>query len=102
MPDPSITDWMSESGKVQSVNVAHQLMSQVSQDEFFNFPNGTKATARFRVKYLSVGGERVVETACEFHFVVTEENIFTFTANQGRPLLTGAGGNYFAAQNNRA
>jgi hypothetical protein len=87
-----------ESGSVQSVNVAYLLMSQVSQDEFLNVPNGVRATAKFTVRYLSVGGDRLIEAACNFHFVVTDQNIFTFTIDQKRPLLTGGGGNYVFAQ----
>jgi hypothetical protein len=84
-----------ESGKVLSINVAYCLMHQVSsfgQQDFINMPNGTTATARFTVKYISVDGERVVEADCAFRFCVTEGNIFTFASDDDR--LSQAWGNY--------
>jgi|SRR5271166_5529143 len=87
-----------ESGRVASINVAYKLLGGVSSglgEELVNFPNGTAATARFTVKYFSVGGSRVVETDCDLRFLVTEDNILTFTNPDGGGSF--ACGNYFPA-----
>jgi hypothetical protein len=86
-------------GDMGSFNVAYQLMHKVSSRanrELMDIPDGSAASARFVVKYVSAGGERVVEADCRFRFAVTEDQIFTFTSDQG---LTGAGGNYFPSPN---
>jgi hypothetical protein len=66
-----------ESGKVLSIDVAHQLMFRVSpaSEEFIDFPDLTTAKARFTVKYFSLDGERSVETLAKFQFRVTDEHI---------------------------
>jgi len=87
-----------KSGEAASFNVAYQLMHKVSlmaNREVLDVPNGSSASAHFIVKYFSVGGERLIETDCNFHFTVTEDRIFTFT--NGRDFAAGAGGNYFPA-----
>ena len=84
-----------DSGKVASINVAYCLMHQVSsfaQQELINMPNGTTATARLTVKYISVDGERAVEADCPFRFCVTDDKIFAFASNDDR--LSQAWGNY--------
>jgi hypothetical protein len=69
-----------ESGKVVSINVAYQLLSRVSpeSDKFIEFPDLTRAEARFTVRYFSSDGERSVETDAKFQFRVTEEYIVTW------------------------
>jgi hypothetical protein len=84
-----------EPGKMVSINVAYTVMGQLSDTETLgmNFTKGTRAKARFTVKYFSAGGVRVVETDCMFSFCVTEDAIYTFTGDAG--LDTTTGGNYF-------
>jgi hypothetical protein len=69
-----------ESGKVVSINVAYQLMFRVApgSGEFIDFPDMTRAAARFTVKYFSLSGERSVEIRSKFHFRVSEEHIVTW------------------------
>jgi len=69
-----------ESGKVVSINVGYELMARVSpgSEEFIEFPDLTRAEARFAVKYFSSDGERFVETHAKFQFRVTKEQIVTW------------------------
>ncbi len=99
IPDNVLTpQLLVESGKVASINIAYQLMSQVSSaanEEFINIPSGTTASAKFAVKYFSVGGETLIEAACDFRFIVTDDQILTYTGDSVHRTV--GGGNYFVA-----
>ena len=87
-----------ESGKVESINIAYSLMHQVTRalnQDFINPQSGTTATAHFAVKFLAAGDERIIESRCDFKFVVINNQIYT--AVGGNDLLTGGGGSYSVA-----
>lgn len=68
-----------QSGDIDSINVAYQVLGQVSQStKDLTPPPDSAVSVRFTVTYFSTGGERAVSLDCDLWFMVTENQLFAF------------------------